>query len=350
VGLARKPAVLSLIALVTVLGGCAGRSAQPPVPEGNTSPPETLRDDQGVRLAPLAFSSRFQKAAYILVGEQHPNPCDHAAQAAILRRLVRSGIRPVIGLEMVPADRQDILDAFNRGKLAVGDLPRALDWPKTWGFDFALYAPIFEVARACDLPVFALNAPAGLARKVGHQGIGALSPAERAALPGDIIPPAPAQLETLREIQAMHAAMLAPKGRPGRDPFAAFLTVQSLWDTQMASRARYARAFFGRPVVILAGTGHVEGGFGIARRLTVLDPGATSISILPWRGGPPPEAGTADVFFSCPAGKGKRPPAAGGMMPPDPSHQRQIHKLNSPGAAHEGELENKVPVRGDRGE
>jgi uncharacterized iron-regulated protein len=264
--------------------------------------PEALLEASGATLSPRTFATGPARADYILVGEEHPNPCDHQAQAGIIRRLVTAGVRPAIGLEMVPADLQDRLDAFNAGKLAVADLPRALSWKTTWGYDFALYAPIFEAARQYDLPVFALNVPTGLARKVGREGLDALTPAERAKLPGTIPPPDAAQVEALRELFAHHAGMVKKdaKTQPGRDPFAGFVTVQSLWDTQMASRALLARALFARPVVIIAGGGHVERGWGIARRLAVLDPKAGIETIMPWRGGEAPDPELAQAFFACP--------------------------------------------------
>jgi uncharacterized iron-regulated protein len=308
VGLGHTIACTTLAATLAALGGCAGRHPSAGAPlQAPTVAPETLVTATGAPLSPAAFAGDMRDLAYLLLGEEHPNPCDHLAQAATIRRLVKSGVRPAIGLEMVPADLQPILDAFNRGALAVADLPRALDWRHTWGFDFELYAPIFETAREFDLPVFALNAPQGLAHKVGKVGLDALTPAERASLPGTILPPPPAQVEELRTLFATHAALFAKAGKSakatsgGRDPFDAFLTVQSLWDTQMASRARYARAQTGRPVVIVAGGGHVEQGYGIAHRLRTLDPGAKVVSIMPWRGGDLPDASDADSFYVCPA-------------------------------------------------
>lgn len=304
-GIARNLLPSLLAVLLTALGGCAGVT-RAGAPATVAVPPESLVTASGTRLVGNAWT---RDVAYVLVGEEHPNPCDHLAQAAVIRRLAAAGLRPVIGLEMVPADRQDILDAFNRGALAVDDLPRALDWPHTWGFDFRLYAPIFQAARDLRLPVFACNVPTGLARKVGRAGLAALTPAERAALPGTIIPPAPAQETELREFFEQHQAMLRQargQGRPtpakaaSRDPLAAFLTVQSLWDTQMASRARYARALYDRPVVVVAGTGHVEHGWGIARRLRILDPGAAIVLVLPWRGDAQPDQVAADLFYACP--------------------------------------------------
>lgn len=314
-GTPRPLAGLALgIALGLGLGGCAGK-ATPPGPTAFDAPPETLLLASGAPLSARAFATGPGQAAYILVGEEHPNPCDHEAQAGVIRRLAALGLRPAVGMEMIPGDAQDILDAFNAGKLAVGDLPAALNWKKIWGYPFELYAPIFETAREYDLPVFALNTPYGLARKAGRVGLDALPPGERAQLPGAVLPPDPRQREELRELYDQHMAMFKKAaaqhrtGKPGnkrpapvrRDRFDDFLTVQALWDTQMAQRAVYVRARTGRPVVIVAGGGHVERDWGIARRLAVFDHGATVATVMPWRGGDAPDPALASYFFACPA-------------------------------------------------
>ena len=360
-----------LLGLAAVGAGCVKRApGTPPVA------PESLVDATGAALAPAAFAAELAGADYLLLGEEHPNPCDHQAQAAVIRRLAAAGVFPAIGLEMVPADYQGVLDAFNAGTLPLAELPAKLDWKTTWGFDFELYAPIFQAAREYKLPVYALNAPKGLARKVGRQGMDALTPVERASLPGAILPPAPKQIEELRELFAHHGAMrkaapqenakpeslpkastaaknaAAPQAKaapgdvaappaprdtaalrpvakpaaksaakpgakasakptahdaqPARDPFENFVTVQSLWDTQMAARALYARAVAGRPVAVIAGAGHVANGWGIARRLAVLDPSAKVVLVMPWRGGEAPDAEAAPYFFACPAAQKSR--------------------------------------------
>lgn len=307
-GLARALPLLLPAALLAALYGCAGAHPAGAPSSGGHLAPETLIAPDA---RPVAGNAWARGAAYILLGEEHPNPCDHLAQAEAIRRLVKAGLVPVVGLEMVPADLQPLLDAFNRGALAVDDLPRALDWRRTWGFDFRLYAPIFQVAREYGLPVFALNAPTGLAREAGRVGLDSLPPAKRAALPGTILPPAKAQVEELHQLFDAHQAMRQKAGKPARggsnrDPFDDFLTVQSVWDTQMASRARYARALYGRPVAVVAGGGHVEHGYGIARRLAVLDPGAKVVTVMPWRGGEAPDTAEAEYFYFCPASQRSR--------------------------------------------
>ena len=167
----RLTGFLSLFVLL--LAGCAGKSAIPRPQETPAGPGDFAARsgtvDQGVFLdrtgRPLAGIDLPRSVVpydYILVGESHPSACDHAAQAAVLAALLDAGQRPAIGLEMVDVTRQELLASFAAGKLAVADLPRALDWEKNWGFSFSLYAPIFELAARHSLPVYALNLPSEL--------------------------------------------------------------------------------------------------------------------------------------------------------------------------------------------
>jgi len=50
---------------------------------------------------------------------------------------------------------------------------------------------------------------------------------------------------------------------------------------------------------VVAGSGHVENGWGIARRIHRFDPGAKVLLILPWRGGAF-DGESGDAFFYCP--------------------------------------------------
>jgi uncharacterized iron-regulated protein len=268
----------------------------------------TFLDGAGRPLAGQGLARALSGVDYILIGESHPSPCDHAAQAALLRALLDAGTKPAVGLEMADVTRRDVLAAFSAGKLAVADLPRALAWEKTWGFPFSLYAPIFELAAQHGLPVYALNLPAELARRAGAGGIEATTPAEAALLPGEIIPAPERATAKLTAFFAEHAAMMptskaSPAGVPSKaaaERLRTFLAVQALWDTQMAYAAYAARAASGRPTLILAGGGHVEYGDGIAARLRRLDRQARILTVMPWRGGAAPEAGEGDIYFYCP--------------------------------------------------
>jgi membrane-associated protease RseP (regulator of RpoE activity) len=84
------------------------------------------------------------------------------------------------------------------------------------------------------------------------------------------------------------------------------MRMQSLWDSAMAERAAFLRKRFRRPVIILAGGGHVEYGYGIAHRLRMLDPTARIVLVMPFAGDLVPAAPVDDFWSAaaCAAGTG----------------------------------------------
>jgi uncharacterized iron-regulated protein len=288
----------ALFVLVLLLAACAR-----PLPTGepmavNFLPaPGELLTDAGDRLTPEAFMAKSKGAAYVLIGESHGQACDHEAERRLLTLLAHSSVGgkgPALGFEMVPAKNSAVLADFVAGKIAPEDLEARLDWAKTWGHPFKGYLPLFLAAREWKLPAAGLNVPPDVIRRLSAAAmdnatsietfdgpVAALSPEDRALLPKRIIEPAPEQLSFLREVMSGH-----PKGRDVDDPRqrARFLLVQSVWDSAMAEQAVALRKATGRQVVAFAGTAHVEGGLGIARRIKALDPGAEILLVSPWRG------------------------------------------------------------------
>ena len=181
------------------------------------------------------------------------------AQYKIIEGLTRSKVKYSIGLEMVTARKQDVLNRFNLGQIGVDDLPAVLDWENGWRYDFNMYRPIFELAAKRQLTVAGLNFPFSLTREIHKKGLEGLAPADRAMLPDNVIPPAPEQEEGLKKVLAMHAH------RNATDPvqIKRFFLVQSLWDTAMAEKSISLRKRSGHPVIVLAGGGHVEHSWGI---------------------------------------------------------------------------------------
>ena len=258
---------------------------------------------EGTAVNSAWVGTQAASAAYVLIGEGHPLACDHLAQARVIELMVEAGASPAIGLEMVSLDRQPELDLFNKGLLGVDDLESGLNWNQAWGYPFALYRPIFETARKHNLPLIALNIPHDIARKAGKSGLKGLTVEERLGLPSKIIPIPKEQEQSLREVFDSHPFGVT-KNREAA--WKSFTTVQALWDTAMARRAVEARVVMRRPVVILAGGGHVEHGWGIASRLSVLDPQGQRLLIMPWRGSGELDKTEADIFFLCPETKRAR--------------------------------------------
>ncbi|AGW14602.1 ChaN family lipoprotein [Megalodesulfovibrio gigas] len=291
--------LLCLVLLTLVAGGCtAGRRVSvscPPEGQGPAAP------------FPDAAFCRLPEAAYLLMGESHTSPCDHAAQRTLMEMIgaSRSGQwpqgTPVVALEMVATDRQRVLDRFNNKLIGLQELRQELDWDRTWGHPWELYAPVFQAARDAGLPLHAANVPQRLVELVRTKGLDAAA-AEAGEdgihLPETIILPQQEQLEFLREFFSRHSEMLRKQDDAG---FERFIRIQSLWDTAMARNLVRLRQQTGRPVLLIVGSGHVEHGWGVKRRLREFDPGAPVLSLLPVRD---PEdlqdAPAGELRFLCP--------------------------------------------------
>lgn len=289
--------LLALCALFFLMGavGCTKKPVPPEMAVSFLPCPGEYLNPVGDRLTFDLLMSEASEADYVLIGEGHTSICDHKVQFEIIEGLTRAHKKVAIGLEMVTAGKQDILNRFNLGQLSVDELPEELDWENGWRYDFSMFRPIFELAAKRQLTVAGLNFPFRLTREVRKKGLEGLSAEDRALLPEKVIAPPVEQEEGLKEVLAMH------KGRDATDPeqVERFLLVQSLWDTAMAEKAVSLRRSSGHPVVILAGGGHVEHGWGIPGRLKVLDPEAKIMTLMPWRGEEfYPTA--ADSFFYCP--------------------------------------------------
>jgi uncharacterized iron-regulated protein len=306
------PALVALAALLALAACARPAPLDKPMAVSFLPAPGELLSDAGDRLPAEDFRKRAQNATYVLIGESHGQPCDHEAEARLLTLLAHAdgGQGLAVGLEMVPVTYSPVLAEFTAGRITPEDLPQRLDWTRTWGHPFKGYLPVLLTLRDWELPAAGLNVPPEVIRRLSAAAmnatapdtaglsaspdafaafaaaaVAALSPEDRALLPERIIPPAPEQLAFLRGVMAGH-----PKaGGPGRNPgdsrqLARFQLIQSVWDSAMAEQAVRLRKATGRQVAVLAGTAHVEGGLGIARRLRVLDPGAEILLVSPWRG------------------------------------------------------------------
>ena len=232
---------------------------------------------------------------YILVGEGHRNETDHKVQQVLLRELSSNGDGVTLGLEMVAEDMQPVLNDFAKGQVTVDALAEELQWGKRWGDNFFMFREHFATALRNSVPVVGLNVPTEVTRKISREGMKGLTFEDKAYLPSEIVEPSTGQRAFLESIFGQH------EGRDADDPEQRerFFLVQSIWDTKMAEEAVKARRRFDWPVLVIAGSAHVERGWGIAKRIQWFDPGARIFSVMPWRGGEfVPDEG--DVFFYSP--------------------------------------------------
>lgn len=216
-----------------------------------------LRTKKAVGLE--TFLDDLMSARVIYIGENHPSPHDHAVQAGILRHLWRRDPSIWVGVEMVSKPFQGGLDAWLAGETEEEELLAALQWEERWGYDFMMYRPIFEFARAHRLPLFGLNAPSELTKAASQGGLEGLSAAQRAELP---------ELDTKNEAHRKMVAEAFEDHKLSPERFERFYLAQLIWDETMAESVRTHALAKGAPHrgVVLAGLGHVRERLGIPSR------------------------------------------------------------------------------------
>ena len=224
--------------------------AKEPIP----LPHRVVDADSGDELADRNLDEKLRAARVIYVGEEHPNPHDHAAEVEVLERAYAADPSVGLGMEMLPHQYQGSLDAYVGGTLDEAGFLAAVAWGETWGYEWGLYKPLLEFCRAHKLPAYALNAPRDLAHAVAKHGVDGLSPAEKAALPE--MKPGPEQhREMVREAFAQH-----PHGKFDEAKFERFYLAQLVWDETMAQHVAEALKAPGAParLVVVAGEGHTR--------------------------------------------------------------------------------------------
>jgi uncharacterized iron-regulated protein len=209
-------------------------------------------------VAAMADGKRF-----VLLGESHDNPHHHRMQVEVILALLERGRDVVVGLEMFTRPAQPKLAPWTLGWWTEEEFIERSGWRTEWGFDFALYRPVFEAVRDHRLPMVALNVPRDWVRAVGRGGPEALTEEQRRELPDLYL----GNAEHRKVFEALIGGHPLAGDR-GRNMYAA----QVLWDEAMADTAlRYfdRRAEGPRTVmVILAGSGHAMYRQGIDWRIT----------------------------------------------------------------------------------
>lgn len=197
---------------------------------------ETLEDD-------------VRRARYLLLGEKHDAPDHHRLQRALLEVVAKTPTKkPSLVLEMIDVDVQEKITSE-------GDLA-----PLAPGWDWPLYQPLVDVARANKLPILAGNYPRAKIKASFH-GV-PISASERETFGLDV--PLPARESLERELVASHC------GKLPKEHLATFIDAQRLRDAQMAERMLSAPG----GAVLIAGNGHTRTDRGVPFVLRTRDKNA----------------------------------------------------------------------------
>ena len=207
------------------------------------------------------FVAALDRARAIAVGEHHDRYDHHLNQLEVVRLAHRNYGDIAIGMEYFQQPYQEHLDAYLRGELSINEMLRRTEYYDRWKYDFRLNQPVLEYAREHGIPLVALNIPAEVTRKFQMQGMEGLTEQDRQWIPEEIDRSNEAYRERLEKIFEDHP--ISAHGSVER-----LIEGQLLWDEGMAQRAaEHLKENPGRKMVILAGRGHVEFGYGIPQRL-----------------------------------------------------------------------------------
>jgi uncharacterized iron-regulated protein len=284
--------VAGAVAAATLSGPGDSAHANPAATDGACVPVGTWRIPAAAGLADAttdAIVTRALAAGAVLLGETHDNAEHHRWQLQTLTALHARHPDLVIALEMFPRRAQGALDRWVAGELDEQAFLRESEWREVWGYDAALYLPIFHFARMNRIPLVAANVSRSLTRAVGEKGLAAVPLAEREGV-GDPAPALPAYEDLLFESWRDHLPEDAAHGSLDRTErsdrnqpeFRRFLESQLVWDRAIAegmSEAAVRRP--GTVVVGLMGSAHVMHGWGVAHQLKALGRPAP-LTLLPF--------------------------------------------------------------------
>ena len=250
--------------------------------------------------APTLLAQAAQQQV-VLLGEQHDAEDHHRWQLHTLAGLYAHRADMVIGLEMLPRSAQPVLDRWVAGELTETALLAESHWEEAWGFDAALYLPIFHFARLQAIPLVALNITPELRQRLVQEGFDQVPADQRYGIPAPL-PAHAAYQQRLTQVFEQHGM-----GQENPAMLSRFTQAQLAWDTAMAHGLAEA-VKEGALAVGLMGLGHVTYGHGVEHQLEGLGIEHT-LSLLPWEQAEcrVPDPALADAVFVLPPSLTREP-------------------------------------------
>ena len=215
------------------------------------------------------MTDRLIEADLICIGETHDSDICHRVQLQIIQSLYARDGRLGVGMEMFQRPYQKEIDRYFHGETGEEDFLKTTEYRQRWGFDWSLYRPIVEFCRRNNLPLAALNAPKELTKRVSKVGYTALTDDEKKQL-GEVH----FQIKDHRDYWYERLPKMHGLKNPTPEQKEHGYEVMTVWDDYMAaSAAQFQQERHVRRMVLLAGSGHIERGFGIPMRAARLTGG-----------------------------------------------------------------------------
>ncbi len=197
----------------------------------------------------------------VFVGEVHTNAAHHDIQARIIQALQDRHSDLSVGMEMFDHRYDPVLAQWSAGDLDRETFIQKTHWyvrRAGWGFDFELYAPIFETIRENRIRLVGLNVPGWIPSKISRGGLDNLLPDERALLAETIDTENEAHRAYAENIFNIHP-------HHGIATFDYFYEAQCAWEDTMAQSI--VRKMGDAPMVVVIGNGHIIRKFGVPDRV-----------------------------------------------------------------------------------
>lgn len=233
-----------------------------------------ILNTQGQGISPEKMIADMAKADFVILGETHDNRDHHAIQAEIIEAIAQAGAQPAIVFEMLPRPMQARLDAFLAGAVpdaaAFGDL---VEWEKRGWPDWKTYQPILEAAIRHNLPVIAGNVAREQLGEIFASGTANMDEALSARYAFDRPLPEDSEQALVEALLEGHCGHM-PEGQGER-----MQLVQRLRDGSMADAMIEAAKNGGKPIILIAGSGHARRDFGVPHVLSELASESRTISL-----------------------------------------------------------------------
>jgi uncharacterized iron-regulated protein len=220
---------------------------------------------EGSHISFQEMIKEMKESEFIYVGETHNSLPMHDIQSKIIQALYEQDRNLSIGLEMFPVSFQEALNKWSMAILSQDEFIRESRWYVNWNFNFGFYEKIFNLAKNNKIPLYALNAPRSIIRKIRMKGWDKLSEDEKKAVPK----PDVSHEEHRVLIRTIFESLELPHQMKAGDldmVFEGLYRAQSAWDEVMAFNALQSRGREGRKMVVLVGSGHLLYNLGINRR------------------------------------------------------------------------------------
>lgn len=202
------------------------------------------------------------KVRIIYLGEHHTIARHHKLQLDVIKGLVERGITPAIGMEMFSTEQQRALDEWCQADSDVDSLAAGLGRDR-WA-NLRDYAEMLMFARQIKAPILGLNAPDSVVRKVAREGLDSLSDTEKEAIPPDVENINPLYDKLLRLKLRVHKSFQDKK-------LDKIVLAQAVRDAVMSKTVvdfLNSDTGSGKTMVVIAGGGHLNYGFGIPERVS----------------------------------------------------------------------------------